>query len=109
MITRISRRPGFASGATVTSAKTSSVWARTAGLRSSSANILSIRSIRFCFATSFSDGAGPSLASVAAGSVLRGPMGAGNSNQAILAAITSPTVVSFFCNSFSCCLSNAIS
>ena len=33
-------------------------------------------------------------------------MGAGNSNEAILAAITSLTVVSFFRNSFSCWLSN---
>ena len=116
MITRISRRPGFASGATVTSAKTSSVWERTAGLRSSSANLLWIRSISFCLATSFSDlGRTWPLALPACMHLLRlasrwlpligrcglsaGPMGAGNSNQAILAAIASLSVVSFFCNS----------
>ena len=107
MTTLISRRPGFASGATVTSAKTSSAWDQTAGVRSSFREhpldpfdqfllghvLLGLGRALF---GSFSPCFGSS----------DGPIGAGNSNEAILAAITSSSVVSFFRNSSSCLLIN---
>jgi len=138
LITLISRRPGLALGSTVISTKTSSVWERTAGVRSSSANLFSIRSISFSLATCFSGLAASLFASFSLGlgawgfsnfalhllqtlasgafavphtrqiregtasDAVSGPMGVGNSNEAIQAAIASSTVVSFFRNSFSC-------